>query len=265
MTRTSTPVYRRDAYPLDRPGDAAYRSLVERCRRDLTRDGMFNLDSFVAPETCADLCAMLLPRSAAEGFRHARRHNIYFRDDLPLAADHPALRKVETINRTLCADQLQDTALAALYLDTDFIRFLADVMDKPALFPMADALAPVNVMAYHAGEALNWHFDRSEFTTTLLLQAPEQGGAFEYRTDLRSADEPNYDGVARLLRGEDPDQRSLTLAPGTLNVFRGRNTPHRVTPVEGDRARLIAVFSYFEQPGVRFTEAEQRGFYGRTA
>ena len=98
-----------------------------------------------------------------------------------------------------------------------------------------------------------------------FVQAPEQGGAFEYRTDLRSADEPNYDGVARLLRGEDPDQRSLTLAPGTLNVFRGRNTPHRVTPVEGDRARLIAVFSYFEQPGVRFTEAEQRGFYGRTA
>ncbi|KAG1702812.1 50S ribosomal protein L21 [Nymphon striatum] len=28
-------------------------------------------------------------------------------------------------------------------------------------------------MAYKEGETLNWHFDRSEFTTTLLLQAPQ--------------------------------------------------------------------------------------------
>jgi hypothetical protein len=34
-------------------------------------------------------------------------------------------------------------------------------------------------MDYRPGEALNWHFDRSQFTTTLLIQAPEQGGEFE--------------------------------------------------------------------------------------
>jgi hypothetical protein len=39
-------------------------------------------------------------------------------------------------------------------------------------------LARVNAMQYGAGEGLNWHFDRSEFTTTLLLQAPKAGGAF---------------------------------------------------------------------------------------
>jgi protocatechuate 3,4-dioxygenase beta subunit len=112
---------------------------------------------------------------------------------------------------------------------------------------------------------LNWHFDRSEFTTTLLLQAPEAGGAFEYRTDLRSAEDPNYDGVARLLTGQDPDLQSITLEPGTLNVFRGKNTAHRVTPVQGETTRIIAVFSFYEKPGVRFTEEEQRGFYGRAA
>jgi|LakMenEpi03Aug12_release.lakeMendotaPanAssembly.Ray.scaffolds.fasta_scaffold4317074_1 hypothetical protein len=31
-----------------------------------------------------------------------------------------------------------------------------------------------------------------------------QGGELAYRTNLRSADDPNYDGVATLLRGEDP-------------------------------------------------------------
>ena len=89
-------------------------------------------------------------------------------------------------------------------------------MEKPALFTMDDPLARLNVMTYGCGEALNWHFDRSEFTTTLLLQAPEGGGAFEYRSDLRSDGDPNYDGVARLLAGADPSVRQLALAPGTL-------------------------------------------------
>ena len=65
---------------------------------------------------------------------------------------------------------------------------------------------------------------------------------------------------AGLLRGWP-----LTLAPGTLNVFRGKNTPHRVTPVEGPHQRIIAVFSYYDRPGVRFSAEEQRGFYGRAA
>jgi hypothetical protein len=130
---------------------------------------------------------------------------------------------------------------------------------------MEDPLARVNCMSYGPGECLNWHFDRSEFTTTLLLQAPEAGGAFEYRTDLRSDDDPNYDGVARMLNGEDPEVRSLTLTPGALNVFRGKNTAHRVTPVDGARNRVIAVFSFYDRPGVLFTEEERVGFYGRAA
>ena len=95
------------------------------------------------------------------------------------------------------------------------------------------------------------HFDRSEFTTTCLLQAPPAGGEFQYRSDLRSDADPNYAGVGRLLAGEDDRVRTLPLAPGTLNVFKGRNTAHRVTPVEGDGARIIAVFSYYETPTSR--------------
>ena len=35
--------------------------------------------------------------------------------------------------------------------------------------------------------------------------------------------------------------------------------------VEGDRPRLVAVFSYYETPGFAFSDAERLGFYGRTA
>ena len=88
---------------------------------------------------------------------------------------------------------------------------------------------------------------------------------FEYRRDLRSETDPNYEGVARLVQGQDPGIQVRPLAPGTLNVFRGRNTAHRVTPVRGPRERVIAVFSYYDRPGVMFTPEERVGFYGRAA
>ena len=151
----------------------------------------------------------------------------------------------------------------AVYEYPPLAQFLAATMGRPALYVMPDPLACANVIAYRAGEALNWHFDRSEFTTTLLLQAPEQGGDFEYRTNLRTDTDPNYDGVAKLLEGRDPEARLLHLQAGTLNVFRGKNTAHRVTPVQGAVDRMIAVLCYYETPGVMFSPEERLGFYGR--
>ncbi|MGB5329754.1 MAG: 2OG-Fe(II) oxygenase, partial [Gammaproteobacteria bacterium] len=93
---------------------------------------------------------------------------------------------------------------------------------------------------------------------------PRQGGDFQYRQGLRSEQDPNYEGIARLLRDEDPEVRTLKLGAGDLNVFKGKNTAHRVTPPVGDLARVVTVFSYYETPGRLFTDAENLGFYGRT-
>ena len=112
-------------------------------------------------------------------------------------------------------------------------------MERPSLHPMADPLARINVMAYHAGDVLNWHFDRAEFTTTILLQAPLSGGRFQYRRALRSDSNPNYEGVGRFLAGDyrdasDPGagarfpqrlQGQAHGAPG--DPGRGQSTAHR--------------------------------------
>ena len=231
-------------YPLDRPDSPEWQALIDQCRADLAADGMFNLDGLMHPAVALQAAVDLTHRFASESFLHERDHNIYFLKSIPdLSDDHPALTRFRTSNLTLCGDQVRQSPMARLYDWPAFARFLAATMAMPTLHPMEDEMAGLNVMAYHADQALNWHFDRSEFTTTLLLQAPERGGAFVYRTDLRDEDDPNYEGVARLLRGEDDQVRSLTLTPGTLNVFRGKNTPHRVSPVEGERARVISVFS----------------------
>ncbi|MEZ5750427.1 MAG: 2OG-Fe(II) oxygenase [Paracoccaceae bacterium] len=255
-----------DTYPLDRPGSPEWQALVDRCRGDLTRDGMFNLPGFVRPAALKTALDQIDPVAETLSFTHKRSHNIYFKPSIPeLPDDHPALRQVETVNHTVCADQIPASVPLWIYEWAPFVMFLSAAMGEANLFPMLDPLARVNVMYYREGERLNWHFDRSDFTTTILLQAPESGGDFQYRTDLRSDTDPNYDGVARLLRGEDPQMQTLRLSAGTLNVFRGRNTPHCVTPVQGATPRVIAVFSYYPRPGVRFTTEEQRGFYGRQA
>lgn len=252
-----------DRFPLDRLDGPAGQALVARCRDALEVRGMVNLDGFVRPQALARCVAEVLPVFDRAAFLHKRHHNIYFDDDVGKPAGHPALNRVETINRTVCADQIPDSLLCRIYAWPPLIEFLAASLGKPRLYVMDDPLARVNVMAYRAGEALNWHFDRAEFTTTLLLQMPESGGAFQFRSALRSADDPNYDGVARLLAGADDKVETLPLAAGTLTVFKGKYTAHRVTPPVGPRARVVAVFSYYERPGVAFSAAERLGFYGR--
>jgi len=227
---------------------------------------MFNLEGFVREEATARAVAEIRPVMDTFSFTHRRAHNVYFRKEVPgLRPDHPALRQVETISRTVCADQIPDSVPVWIYEWPQFVVFLSACLEKDSLFAMRDPLARVNVMSYREGEALNWHFDRSQFTTTILLQAPERGGEFQYRSDLRTESDPNYEGVARLLHGEDNEVKSLSPRPGTLSVFMGKNTIHRVTPVEGRRERLVAVFSYYERPGVMFSREEQIGFYGRAA
>ena len=254
-----------ERYPIDRPGSPGWRRLVDDCRAELDRNGLFNLPGFLRQEALPRAIAELTPVIDRGAFVHARAHNIYFRDRIEELPDsHPALTRFCTSNRTICADQMDGALVIRLYEWPPFARFLAAAMDIPRLWTMDDPLARVNVMSYGDGEALNWHFDRSEFTTTLLLQAPEAGGAFEYAKDLRSDDDPNYNGVAGLLEGCGPTA-VMDLDPGTLNIFRGRNTAHRVTPVRGPTPRIIAVFSYYERPGVTFTPEERRGFYGRAA
>ena len=253
-----------DRFPLEDLEAPAGRELVETCRRELSARGRFNLEGFVRPRALERCVAELAPLFESAAFNHKRSHNIYFDDGLTdLPADHPALRRFETVNHTVCADQIPDSLLCRLYAWPPLVRFLAATLGKARLHLMADPLARVNVMAYRAGEALNWHFDRSEFTTTLLLQAPEAGGAFQYRSGLRSEADPNYDGVGRFLAGDVSQVETLPLAAGTLTVFKGKDTAHRVTPVEGPRPRIVTVFSYYERPDVQFSKQERLGFYGR--
>ena len=114
------------------------------------------------------------------------------------------------------------------------------------------------------GQELGWHFDNSAFAVTLLLQAPEGGGEFQYVRDLRDADggDMNFSGVEDVLDGRH-QPATLEVTPGTLVLFRGRNSLHRVTPTIGERTRILVVLAYNATPGVALSEAARMTFYGR--
>ena len=255
-----------ERYPLDNPESESYRALVERCKADIENDGMFTLPDFIWPTVAQAAADAVAPIAETEAFLHSREHNVYFKDSVEgLAEDHPALRKVKTITHTICADQILNNPVIELYEWEPFASFLAATMGKQNLYPMQDPLARVNVQISKEGGALNWHFDRSEFTTTILLQAPDVGGELEYRKDLRTSDDPNYDGIVSVLNGEDSEVKRDKLSPGALNVFCGVNTLHRVMPIIGDRSRIVSIFSFFDRPDVVFTPKDQVRFYGRAS
>jgi hypothetical protein len=249
-------------YPLEDP--PALAELVARCRRQWAENGSFSLDAFLRPEALARCVDEIEPLMANRSYHHMKQHNIYFSNapDIPEAIKDPAYQQ-RSSNHTLTADQLDGLIIRQIHQWRPLARFLEVVLDKPSLYPMADPMAGLNVMGYGAGDQIGWHFDRAEFTVTLLLRRPKTGGTFQYRHNLRSATDPNHDGVARLLSGEDKAVSDLQIDPGTLNVFAGYRSPHHVTPAGGDQMRLVAVLSFMEQPDVMFSVEDRIRFYGR--
>ena len=88
-----------DRYPIDRLDSPEGERLIDRCKADMAANGMFNLQGLVKPGAVATAVSELDPLIDSASYRHARRHNIYFKKDIPgLAPDHPALRQFETVN-----------------------------------------------------------------------------------------------------------------------------------------------------------------------
>jgi hypothetical protein len=81
---------------------------------------------------------------------------------------------------------------------------------------------------------------------------------------IRDDDDPGTDRIRRVFEGTSDEVRTAPLAPGTLALFRGTRSLHRVSPVVAEPARLIALLSYDPQPGMVFPAAVQLNNTGRT-
>ncbi len=248
-------------YRLDDPVGRA--ALVTRCRQELAASSCVMLPGFVDQQA--------IGRMAAEAM--TARPRAHRRDDMltpygppstdDLPADDP--RKIPTPSsmHVLAGDDLDGSDIARLYGWEGLTRFIADVMAEAELFRVLDPLFNCNVTILGEGDSHHWHFDSNDFVISLLLQGAEAGGDFEVAPYIRSPDDENYPAVAEVLRGDSNRVKTIHVELGTLMMFCGKYSLHRVNPVKGRRPRLIALFSYDRRPDKMFADASAVRVFGR--
>jgi hypothetical protein len=252
-----------DRYPLRDTYSRA--RLMTEARRQLANESCVVLPGLLAPGVAQAMAAealATLPRS----YRRDRQYAAYVKPsggEFP--PDHPSRRLFWNRQHIVPTDLLPAKGLIrSLYGSDELTGLVGDILEEPELFRVADPLMSCNVTLLSEGDEHGWHFDGNDFVVSLLLQAPERGGAFEFAPYIREEGNENYEAVAAAMDGRPGLLRQKTVAPGTLMVFCGRRALHRVSPVEGRIPRIIALFSYDRRPGMVFSDASRLRAVGRT-
>ena len=158
-----------------------------------------------------------------------------------------------------------ESPIRRLYEWPELTRFVAAILGLDEIFPYGDPLGALNLAVMTDGDQLQWHFDQTDFVVSLAIQDADVGGDFEVSPRIRTADLENYDDVARVLAGETESVVTLPMTPGTLLVFAGRYSLHRVSPIEGATPRLVGLFGYDTKPGTMSSDLLKEVRYGRIA
>ena len=253
-----------DVYPLDGRDPDRYDSAVATAREQLTTDGCCVLPGFVRASALPVLVSEA-DAVACHAHRSFNRTNAYFSEDDPgLPEWDPRRRFYDRSNAFVPADHFgPDSGLRAIYEYAPFQTFIRAALCAPDFHRYADPLADVIINMVEEGEGFPWHFDTNNFTVTLAIQNGEAGGVFEYAPGLRSAEDECFDAVADVLDGRSERVKSLNLVPGDLQIFKGRYSLHRVTPVTGTRRRYVGIFSFVETKGMVGSVERTRQLYGR--
>jgi hypothetical protein len=252
-----------ERYPIAAHG-LARDILVTGLHAALEMDGCTVLKGFVRAERLGELVDEC-DRVAVHGHRNFNRTNPYFTKDRPdLPPSHPLRRFSDRSNAFVPADNFgPESILRAIYEWPVFASFVQATLGEARFYRYADPLADVIVNLAEAGHGFPWHFDTNNYTVTLAIQNAEVGGDFEYSPHLRSPTDENYPAVEAVLDGDSTLIRRLRLEPGDLQIFKGRFSLHRVTPLSGARLRYVAIFSFVEEPGMVGSPERARQLYGR--
>ena len=161
--------------------------------------------------------------------------------------------------------------LASLYRTDTLLKLVTSIVknENKVLYLSEDPIGCCSINVFRPQYHHSFHFDESEFSTTLMLQeaSVEGTGLFQYTHPLRhDPDEMALESVAATLTEYDetvqgsgfcekemrpPSLHTLKFTPGTLSIFSGSKSLHRVTRVEGDRSRLVAIFTFASRQGFK--------------
>jgi hypothetical protein len=242
------------AYPVDNLSCADARTWIAQLHARLDQDGSCTLSSFVTAPALTRMAqqALSIAHLAYPGPTEVSPYFFNYQlgsgDDLP--ATHPLRHKGRRNLAQVAADLIPpEFMLSQLYRSDLMLDFLSAVTGKP-VYRNQDPYQSLNISVMNQGGCQQWHFDSGTMVTTLLLQEPEAGGIFEYAPAIRSEEDENFDAVQAVLDGNSDRVHQNRLKAGTLSLFRGHYSLHRVTEVEGSRQRVQAILGYSTRPGL---------------
>ena len=205
---------------------------------------------------------------------------------------------------SIAYDELSnDSPLVRLYQHPTLLRLVSLVVQREPLYLSADPIGCCSINVFRPNYHHSFHFDESEFSTTIMLQQPSETdtGLFQFTPPLRqgsgrsntsskatytndNADDLALSQVAAVIASYDqcnctqsfaeksttstsapPVLHTLDFQPGTLFIFSGSRSLHRVTRVQGTQSRLVAVLTLASTPGFVNTPETQRMFWGRSS
>jgi hypothetical protein len=247
-------------YPFDQPD-----AFIAAARADLRRSGVAILPGFLGPEAVGRIVAEC-DRLALDAHHSVVEGTPYLA--LPEEGrpeGHPRRALVRSALGAVAYDRFPvGSELRELYEWDGLMELVAAMLGREPLHRYADPLGALNLAVMTAGDELGWHFDQTDFVVSIALQASEGGGEFEAATHIRTDDDERYDEVAAALRGEPTREVvSVPMEPGTLMLFEGRRSLHRVTPIVGPRPRYVALLAYDTRPDTDSSDLLKLVRYGR--
>ncbi|RBW53758.1 hypothetical protein DS906_17620 [Ruegeria sp. A3M17] len=250
-------------YPIADLESAEGAAFLKACQDQMEEHGWCNLDGFIRPEALvalADESNALLPTADVLTIKR----NIYQGAiDPSLPKDDPRRKEYTHVATQLADDQLpNETLIQQLYQSPRLTDFVRRVQKKEVLHRCADEFQALNVVALHPGSWHAWHYDTTECTVTLLLQAAETGGDFAFLPNSRTDETEDREAVDRLLAGDMSHAQKFDRGAGTFTLFRGGYSLHGVTEVEGSTRRVTAIMTYDEQEGRLISDDINIRIYG---
>ena len=154
--------------------------------------------------------------------------------------------------------------LRKLYDSKKFINFIENVLDLKKIYPYKDSLSSINYNYYKRNQELGWHFDNASFAITLMIQSSDKGGKFQYLNKGRNFEKKyiNKKLINKILNNSIK-VKELSVNPGTLILFFGRNYLHRVTPVRSKKSRILVTLNYNIEKNIKLSENARLTFFGR--
>jgi hypothetical protein len=260
-----------DLYPLGDPTDRRRQDAVARARAELRDDGCAVIRDIVRPNAVTQLHDEIVAQLGAAHFSTETINPYFHTQRDPSRPDrHPVNTFIERSSGFIPGDAWSlDGPMRTLFTSPELTAFIAECLEIDRLHPYADPLAGLTANILDPGQQFSWHFDTNEFAVTLLIDASDEGGLFQYVPSIRSPHDEGFEAIQPVLEGGELlggelGVKALTLRPGDLQIFRGRHSLHRVTRVgEASNPRYAAILAYTEEPGVIGRVARTRQLFGR--